>query len=213
MIGAVMLLLQLLSSGRFEALSGRVGIDVTMAFHKWAAPVLIVVLRPRLPFIVAELGADADPFMLHLYAALAEKERRLISERTRSAPCGAEGTGARLSNRSNTAEATAAGRRVQSWEWRCSCSSWCLLVRTRGTRNPRGCSEALVSGGLAGVRLRRARRVPQGEPGASGPAGPVVSRSSRSASPRPRCRHCTARCAPLSAPATGDRPAACRCSR
>ncbi len=35
--------------------------------------------------IVAELGRDADPFMLHLYAAFAEKERRLISERTRSA--------------------------------------------------------------------------------------------------------------------------------
>jgi hypothetical protein len=34
----------------------------------------------RVPFIVAELGADADPFMLHLYAALAEKERSLISE-------------------------------------------------------------------------------------------------------------------------------------
>ena len=29
----------------------------------------------KVPFIVAELGADADPFMLHLYAALAEKER------------------------------------------------------------------------------------------------------------------------------------------
>src|SRR5262245_19199561 len=28
-----------------------------------------------LPFIVAELGRDADPFMLHLYAALAERER------------------------------------------------------------------------------------------------------------------------------------------
>jgi hypothetical protein len=25
----------------------------------------------RVPFIVTELGADADPFMLHLYAALA----------------------------------------------------------------------------------------------------------------------------------------------
>jgi DNA invertase Pin-like site-specific DNA recombinase len=36
----------------------------------------------RTPFIVAELGADADPFMLHLHAALAEKERRLISGRT-----------------------------------------------------------------------------------------------------------------------------------
>ncbi|WP_435053811.1 recombinase family protein [Mesorhizobium australicum] len=39
----------------------------------------------RVPFIVAELGADADPFMLHLYTALAEKERRLISERTNAA--------------------------------------------------------------------------------------------------------------------------------
>ena len=38
----------------------------------------------RTPFIVAELGADADPFMLHLYAALAKQERRLISQRTRT---------------------------------------------------------------------------------------------------------------------------------
>jgi hypothetical protein len=29
----------------------------------------------KTPFIVAELGADADLFMLHVYAALAEKER------------------------------------------------------------------------------------------------------------------------------------------
>jgi DNA invertase Pin-like site-specific DNA recombinase len=41
-------------------------------------------MAQRVPFIVAELGADADPFMLHLYAALAEKERRQISEHTRS---------------------------------------------------------------------------------------------------------------------------------
>lgn len=42
-------------------------------------------MASRLPFVVAELGIDADPFMLHLYAALAKKERRLISERTRAA--------------------------------------------------------------------------------------------------------------------------------
>jgi hypothetical protein len=36
-------------------------------------------MAQRVPFLVAELGRDADPFMLHLYAALAEKERRLIS--------------------------------------------------------------------------------------------------------------------------------------
>jgi len=33
----------------------------------------------RVPFLVAEFGADVDPFMPHVYAALAEKERRLIS--------------------------------------------------------------------------------------------------------------------------------------
>ena len=35
----------------------------------------------RVPFVVAELGADAEPFMLHLHAALAERERKVISER------------------------------------------------------------------------------------------------------------------------------------
>jgi len=39
----------------------------------------------KVPFIVADLGLNADPFMLHLYAALAEKERQLISSRTRDA--------------------------------------------------------------------------------------------------------------------------------
>jgi DNA invertase Pin-like site-specific DNA recombinase len=33
-------------------------------------------MSERVPSVVAELGMDADPFMLHLYAALAEKERR-----------------------------------------------------------------------------------------------------------------------------------------
>jgi DNA invertase Pin-like site-specific DNA recombinase len=53
-------------------------------------------MAQRVPFIVAELGADADPFMLHLYAALAEKERRLIAERTRLALAAKKATGARL---------------------------------------------------------------------------------------------------------------------
>jgi len=42
-------------------------------------------MAQRVPFIVAELGIDADPFMLHLYAALAEKERQMISVRTKEA--------------------------------------------------------------------------------------------------------------------------------
>ena len=35
----------------------------------------------RVPFVVAELGADVDPFILHLFAALAQKEREMISLR------------------------------------------------------------------------------------------------------------------------------------
>ena len=37
----------------------------------------------KVPFIVTELGADVDPFVLHLFAALAQKERALISKRTK----------------------------------------------------------------------------------------------------------------------------------
>jgi DNA invertase Pin-like site-specific DNA recombinase len=50
----------------------------------------------RTPFIVAELGADTDPFMLHIYAALAEKERRMISERTKAGLAAARAKGKKL---------------------------------------------------------------------------------------------------------------------
>jgi DNA invertase Pin-like site-specific DNA recombinase len=50
----------------------------------------------RVPFVVAELGADIDPFVLHLFAALAEKERSLISMRTRQALAAAQARGVTL---------------------------------------------------------------------------------------------------------------------
>jgi DNA invertase Pin-like site-specific DNA recombinase len=52
----------------------------------------------RVPFLVAKLGPDVDPFVLHLYAALAEKERALISGRTRSALAAAKAKGVKLGN-------------------------------------------------------------------------------------------------------------------
>jgi DNA invertase Pin-like site-specific DNA recombinase len=55
-------------------------------------------MSQKVPFIVAELGSDADPFMLHIYAAFAEKERRLISERTRAALAEKKKQGAKLGN-------------------------------------------------------------------------------------------------------------------
>jgi len=66
-------------------------------------------MAQRVAFIVAELGADADPFMLHIYAALAEKERNLIADRTRSALAAKKAQGAKLGNRTNLGEAQARG--------------------------------------------------------------------------------------------------------
>lgn len=68
----------------------------------------------RVPFIVAELGADADPFMLHLYAALAEKERTLISARTRAALAAKKAQGVKLGNPRNISQAAEKGREAQS---------------------------------------------------------------------------------------------------
>jgi DNA invertase Pin-like site-specific DNA recombinase len=52
----------------------------------------------RAPFIVAELGADVDPFMIHIYAAMAEKERALISARTKATLAAKKPGGGKLGN-------------------------------------------------------------------------------------------------------------------
>jgi DNA invertase Pin-like site-specific DNA recombinase len=53
-------------------------------------------MKERVSFIVADLGADTDPFMLHIYAVLAEKERRMISRRTKDALAEAKANGKQL---------------------------------------------------------------------------------------------------------------------
>ena len=42
-------------------------------------------LAEKVPFVVTAFGLDVDPFMLHIYAAVAQKERALISERIKGA--------------------------------------------------------------------------------------------------------------------------------
>ncbi len=52
----------------------------------------------KTPFISADLGPDVEPFLLHLYAALAEKERAVISQRTKAALAAAKARGQVLGN-------------------------------------------------------------------------------------------------------------------
>jgi DNA invertase Pin-like site-specific DNA recombinase len=65
-------------------------------------------MQHKTPFIVAELGPDVDPFMLHIYASLAEKERRLISERTKAGLAAAKRRGTKLGGRNAQSDRHAA---------------------------------------------------------------------------------------------------------
>ena len=42
-------------------------------------------MEHKVHFIVAALGRDCDDFTLHIYASLAEQERKMISERIKAA--------------------------------------------------------------------------------------------------------------------------------
>jgi DNA invertase Pin-like site-specific DNA recombinase len=66
-------------------------------------------METKVPFIVAQLGKDADSFMLHLYAALSEKERELISTRTTAALAILKANGVKLGNPTNLDEARLIG--------------------------------------------------------------------------------------------------------
>lgn len=68
----------------------------------------------RVPFVVAALGEDVDPFMLHIHAAVAEQERRMISERTRLAMAQLKAKGVALGNPSNLVHAGSLGRDAQA---------------------------------------------------------------------------------------------------
>jgi DNA invertase Pin-like site-specific DNA recombinase len=66
------------------------------------------------PFLVAELGPDVPPLLLHILVSVAEQERRLISERTRAALAAAKARGQVLGNPRLAALSAAANARQEA---------------------------------------------------------------------------------------------------
>ena len=104
-------------------------------------------MAQKVPFIVAELGADADPFMLHLFAALAEKERAMISTRTKAALAAAKGRGIALGNpRINEARVKAKEGRIAAADaYAESVAPIIQAIQGSGVTTMRGIARALVA--------------------------------------------------------------------
>ena len=112
-------------------------------------------MAQRVPFLVAELGADVDPFMLHICAALPEKERRMISERTRAALAVRKGQGAQLGNRTNLAAAQKTGSArtaAAALRFAENASPVILQIRASGITSLRGITCVLNARGVRSAR-------------------------------------------------------------
>jgi DNA invertase Pin-like site-specific DNA recombinase len=108
----------------------------------------------RVPFLVAELGPEVDPFVLHLYAALAEKERALIAARTKSALAAAKAKGVRLGNPNIEAAQQTAVSVVKAEADRAANNVLPIIreIRKSGATTLRAIAEALNARGVATPR-------------------------------------------------------------
>ena len=102
----------------------------------------------RVPFVVVELGADCDPFLLHLYAALAEKERAMISARTKAALKAAKARGVKLGGNRATAARASQGNQEAADAYARSLAPIIQPMRAEGV-SLRQIAARLASGGIA----------------------------------------------------------------
>jgi DNA invertase Pin-like site-specific DNA recombinase len=108
----------------------------------------------RVPFVVAELGTDADPFMLHLYAAFAEKERAVIAQRTRDALKAAKARGVVLGNPNLAAVRglAVASTKAEAERFAKNVAPIIRDIQSSGVASHRGIARALNARGVATAR-------------------------------------------------------------
>lgn len=103
-------------------------------------------MAERVPFVVTELGPDVDPFMLHIYAAVAQKEAALVSERTRVALRAARARGTKLGNpdMDRIRGMAGAAKAAAADEFALSVSGHIDGVRSRGVTSQRAIARELT---------------------------------------------------------------------
>jgi DNA invertase Pin-like site-specific DNA recombinase len=108
----------------------------------------------RVPFLVGELGSDVDPFILHLFAALAEKERAMISTRTREALSRVKARGVKLGGPKLAQARKAAVKTIKTNADRQAANVLPIIRETQraGAKSLRAIAEALNAGGVATAR-------------------------------------------------------------
>jgi hypothetical protein len=108
----------------------------------------------KTPFLVADLGPDVEPFLLHLYAALAEKERAVISQRTKAALAAAKARGQALGNpRLAEARAGIIARRMAAADaFAATVAPVIAEARAAGAKSLRQVAAALNARGIATAR-------------------------------------------------------------
>ena len=155
------------------------------------------------PFIVAELGADTDPFMLHIYSALVENERRLISERTKLGLAAAKARGVKLGGRNAQSDRTAAEAAERAERLRPILTELADLSANRAAAELNRRKVATPAGGqwfaTQVIRLRqRLELAGQGAPHEKEKKAPVAGADRLPGGPRKRAR-------PGDAPRSGER--------
>ena len=109
-------------------------------------------MAERVQFIVAELGADVDPFILHLFAALAEKERAMIATRTRDALQRAKARGVKLGGPRLAQARKAAAKAIGANADRHAANVIIREIQRAGATSLRAIAEALNARGVATAR-------------------------------------------------------------
>lgn len=116
-------------------------------------------MKHRVPFVVTELGPNVDPFMLHIYAAVAEQERNLISDRTKKALKAAKDRGVKLGNPNGATHLKGLGNgsaieavKVEAQERAESLSGVITAIKAEGITSANGIAGALNARHIATPR-------------------------------------------------------------